>query len=338
MKYLHEVDNKYEKKYVLIALIFHILIISTIVYFKNSSDDKVEQQLSESSLSDNGDLSDSDNSLNQEFLDIAHEKELERLESEKLNANAVSSAEVNEAVKTFNDNIKKEEQRKVDERIKIENERIELVKKEKKEKLDKINLEKKQKRERIESEKKEKDRLNKLEQDKKLKKEQDRIKKENDQKQAQAQEKERLRIEKTRMEEEAKRKKSIAAMKKAQLDKQRADIAKRKSMQNKGYNSNSKALSNSEKIEILKIYRDQVFNKVYSNWLRPSYSKRGWSCKAIITQDSSGTVKKVNIVNCQGDLKFQESVKRAIYKSSPLPLPRDSSLFNKTIEITFKVT
>ena len=315
MKYLHEIVDKKEKKYLVMALAFHIILFS-LIFLKNSSTNELENNVPpESSLSDNGEIGDNNTTIDQELLEINNEKEIEKLNEKKLNANAVSSKDVDSAIKSFNDEIKKEE-----ERIKkIENDKIEAIKREQKEKEDKLAKEKA-------------DKLAKEKADKLAKEKADKLAKEK----ADKENKERL--EKIRKNEEDKRKKSIEAMKRASLDKQKADQERRMSNQNRGYDSKTKSLSKSEKMAILKVYRDQVYNKVYGNWIRPSYSKKGWSCKAIVNQSRTGKVNSVKIINCQGDSNFQESVKRAIYKSSPLPLPKDNSLFNDTIEITFKVT
>lgn len=320
MKYLHEISSRNEKKYIVISLCFHIVMIS-IIYFKfYSNTDIINQSAPESSLSDVGLISDTNSSNNQERLNNEHEKELIRLEKEKLNANAVSAVDVDKAVKDFKDNIKKEENKQIAEKLKIENEKKESIIKEKKIQQEKKELEKSAIEQRN---KKQQELKNKKEQELKDKKE-DELKKQ--------------KIEKIKKAEELKRQKSMEAMKKASIERQNAERQRRMNQQNRGYNSQSKSLSNNEKMALLKLYRDQMYNKVYSNWFRPSYSKKGWSCKAIINQSRNGTVNSVKIIQCQGDSLFQDSVKKAIYKSSPLPLPKDDSLFNDTIEITFKVT
>lgn len=325
MKYLHEINGRNEKKYIVISLCFHIVMIS-IIYFKfYSKNDIINQSAPESSLSDAGLISDTNSSNDQERLNNEHEKELIRLEKEKLNANSVSAVDVDKAVKEFKDNIKKEENKKIAEKLKIENEKKESIIKEKKLQQEKKELEKSAL-----------DQKNKKQQELKDKKEQE-LK---DKKEQELKDKElkKQKIEEIKKAEELKRQKSMEAMKKASIEKQNAERQKRMSQQNRGYDSQSKSLSNNEKMAMLKLYRDQMYNKVYSNWFRPSYAKKGWSCKAIINQSRNGTVNSVKIVQCQGDALFQESVKKAIYKSSPLPLPKDDSLFNDTIEITFKVT
>lgn len=339
--YLHEKEIG-KNKYFIMAVIFHIAIISVILFVKKPFSDNMEFTAPpESSISDATELSNDNTIVDEELLENTPEKEVEEIDK-KFNANAVSSQEVNKAIENFNDNIKKQEEMKIAEQKRVENEKIEAIKQEKLKKetaallekqkaeqeiINKKNLEKLKKEQQAQKEKQNKEleaKKNKALKEKEL---QDKKKKEN--------------LEKSIKAEQERKKKSAEAIKKATLEKQKAAKAaqaKRNSINNRGYNSTQKSLSNNEKLALLKLYRDQVYNKVYSNWLRPSYSKRGWECKVHVTQSNRGEVKNVKIVSCHGDKNFQESVKKAIYKSSPLPLPKDKSLFNSTIEIKFKVT
>lgn len=340
--YLHEKEIG-KNKYFIMAVIFHIAIISAIFFVKKPFSDDVEFTAPpESSTSEATELSEENTIIDEELLENTPEKEVEEIDK-KFNANAVSSQEVNKAIENFNDNIKRQEEKKVAEQKRLENEKIEAIKQEKLKKEESALLERqKAEQQKIEKQKVEKQindkkNLEKLKQQKELE-----AKKNKALKEKELQEKKRKEnLEKSIKAEQERKKKSADAIKKATLEKQKANRAaqaKRNSINNRGYNSTQKSLSNSEKLALLKIYRDQVYNKVYSNWLRPSYSKRGWECKVHVTQSNRGEVKNVKIVSCHGDKIFQDSVKKAIYKSSPLPLPKDKSLFNSTIEIKFKVT
>jgi colicin import membrane protein len=47
-------------------------------------------------------------------------------------------------------------------------------------------------------------------------------------------------------------------------------------------------------------------------------------------------VTNVRIGNCNGDQAVRESIEAAVYRASPLPPPPDPSLFERSLEITFK--
>lgn len=347
--YLHEKDES-KKFYIIIAICFHIALFLGIFMFKSSSDelDATQQENPpESSTQDNAIVS--DENLKSED-DIAKEKEIEALNSQSMKANAVPAEQVEKAIKDHNNKIaedKAEAERERQEKIReIAAEKKRVADAIEKKRQDEIALNKK-----IEDEKqakiKEQEDLKaqkKLEKQKELleakKKEQEALDKKREIQEAK--EKAEL-LEKAKAAEELRKQKSAEAIKKSEAERQsllkkKAAEATKKANQNRGYDSDKDSISNDQKLAYLRAYRDDVYNKVYSNWLRPSYSKRGWECKVHVTQSSTGQVRDVKIISCQGDADFQNSVKKAIFKSSPLPLPKHDSLFNNTIEIKFKVT
>lgn len=329
--YIHE-EEKGKNKYFILAIVFHFALIIGVLFFKSSNNEEAPPESSTASTEISQD--NLDNSVvDEELLEKNPEEEVE-LDNQKLNANAVSSKEVNEAIDKYHEKINREKQEKIKEQKRIEQEKIAAKKRIEDEKLALIKKEQeiKKKKEKELQEKINKEKQEKENAVKKQKELEDKKKKE-----LEAQKK-KLELEKIKKAEAERKRKSAEAIKKAEIDRQKAAQAKRNSLNNRGYNSTQKSLSNNEKLAMLKLYRDQVYNKVYSNWIRPSYSKRGWECKVHVTQSNRGEVKSVKIVRCQGDNAFQESVKKAIFKSSPLPLPKHPSLFNSTIEITFKVT
>lgn len=337
--YPHEQDES-KKKYLIVAVIFHLLLFFGIFLFKGfNTEAEVEVNNDippESSTLDNAVVSD------ENLQDLEEKKkEVETLQKDSMKANAIDASKVEEAIQNHNNEI-------AETAAKAERERLDKIRKaeevKERKRQDEIALKKK-----IEDEKQEKIKQEKAAKEakeeavrKEKQKEEDRKKLE--EKQKAQEEKEKLeRIEKAKAAEEERKRKSAEAIKKAEAERQsllkkKALEAKRLSNQNRGYDSSQKSLSNDQKLAYLRAYRDDIYNKVYSNWLRPGYSKRGWECVAHITQTPTGKVTNVKIVSCQGDTEFQNSVKKAIYKSSPLPLPKHDSLFNETVEIKFKVT
>ena len=83
-------------------------------------------------------------------------------------------------------------------------------------------------------------------------------------------------------------------------------------------------------------YIMHITQKVENNWLRPANTGDDQSCEIIVTQAMSGDVIDVVLQSCTSDVAFQRSVKRAVHKASPLPLPLDAALFERKIHFKFK--
>lgn len=345
--YPHEQDES-KSKYLIIAICFHIVLVLSFFIFKGFTSDAeatATEEPPESSTQDTAEMSDSNL---QSIEDLQKQAELDKLKKESMVANSIPARDVEEAIAEHKNRLDSEQK---------------AIEEARQEKIRKIAEAKEQKRQeeiaikkKAEDEKKAADeaKQEKIRQDKEKADEKKRLEKEKADKLKDEQEKqEKLdkakKIEEAKKLEEDRKRKSAEAIKKAEdakreqqlkqaLMKKKADEAARSSANNKGYNSDKPSLSNNEKMAFLRAYRDDVYNTVYSNWIRPSYSKRGWECKVHVTQTNTGKVVNVKIVSCQGDADFQDSVKKAIFKSSPLPLPKHPSLFNDTVEIKFKVT
>lgn len=330
--YPHQQDDS-KSKYFIIAICFHIALVLSFFVFKGLSSDAeatTTEEPPESSTQDTAEMADSNL---QSIEDLQKQAELDKLKKESMVANSIPARDVEEALSDHKNRLDSE-QRAIEEARQEKLRKIEEAKEQKRQQ--EIAIKKK-----AEDDKKAADEKKRLEKEKadkaeKLKDEQEKLEK--------AQ-----KIEEAKKLEEERKRKSAEAIKKAEdakreqqlkqaLMKKKAAEAARSSANNKGYNSDKPSLSNNERMAFLRAYRDDVYNSVYSNWIRPSYSKRGWECKVHVTQTNTGKVINVKIVSCQGDSDFQDSVKKAIFKSSPLPLPKHPSLFNDTVEIKFKVT
>ena len=106
---------------------------------------------------------------------------------------------------------------------------------------------------------------------------------------------------------------------------------------------------NSPQLNILKSsYISNIEAKIKSFW---SYqgAEDNWSCDVLINQFQSGSVKAVKILGCDiGNNEnpamskskaqaFGNSIRRAVFKSSPLPLPPDEVVFDRELIIKFSV-
>lgn len=85
-------------------------------------------------------------------------------------------------------------------------------------------------------------------------------------------------------------------------------------------------------------YRTLLIQTIERNWNRPATARPGLECTLNVTQATGGTVLDVKIGDCNGDQAVRESVANAVYRSSPLPAPRDARAFERRLVIVFKPT
>ena len=106
---------------------------------------------------------------------------------------------------------------------------------------------------------------------------------------------------------------------------------------------------NSPQLNILKSsYVNSIEEKIKSFWNYQG-AEDNWSCDVLINQFQSGAVKAVKILGCDiGNNEnpamskskaqaFGNSIRRAVFKSSPLPLPPDEAVFDRELIIKFSV-
>ena len=88
-------------------------------------------------------------------------------------------------------------------------------------------------------------------------------------------------------------------------------------------------------------YINQIARTIKANWVYQG-AKDNWGCDVYILQDESGNIQSVNIQSCKVDNKskmksFRNSIERAVYKSSPLPVAPSSKVFDRELLFFFKV-
>lgn len=85
-------------------------------------------------------------------------------------------------------------------------------------------------------------------------------------------------------------------------------------------------------------YIEIIKQKVTRNWFRPAGAKEGLSCTVMVRLIPGGEVLDVRILTSSGDPVFDRSVETAVLKASPMPLPPDTSLFERfrVLQFVFK--
>jgi colicin import membrane protein len=94
------------------------------------------------------------------------------------------------------------------------------------------------------------------------------------------------------------------------------------------------------------IWVESVITKINTYW-RYSGARSDWSCYVFITQDRNGNVNTVEVDNCGDSImnidanpklnSFKNSIERAVYNASPLPLALSEDAFSEQIIFEFRV-
>ena len=83
-------------------------------------------------------------------------------------------------------------------------------------------------------------------------------------------------------------------------------------------------------------YMFAIQQAVERNWVRPANAEVGLECVVNVRQLPGGEVVDVSIGRCNGDQTIKQSIRSAVYKASPLPAPRDPSVFDRSLTLIFK--
>jgi SH3 domain protein len=122
------------------------------------------------------------------------------------------------------------------------------------------------------------------------------------------------------------------AEEKRKIEEEKAKEAKKKLKQAK------EVLANHLKL-LKQAYVENIAARIKSNW-RYQGAEDDWTAKVYIVQDRDGSVLAVDVRNTNvGDSSrakvFKDSIRRAVYKSSPLPSAPDDAVFDKELVVTF---
>ena len=91
---------------------------------------------------------------------------------------------------------------------------------------------------------------------------------------------------------------------------------------------------------------ESVITKINTYW-RYSGARSDWSCYVFITLDRNGNVNTVDVDNCGDSImnidanpklnSFKNSIEKAVYNASPLPLALSEDAFSEQIIFEFRV-
>jgi hypothetical protein len=84
-------------------------------------------------------------------------------------------------------------------------------------------------------------------------------------------------------------------------------------------------------------YAFKIQEKIFLNWVQ-DFGEIGWECSIEVIQNKYGTVLDFSFGSrCHNDNNFRNSIKKAVYSSAPLPLPKDDKVFESKLRFTFVV-
>jgi colicin import membrane protein len=125
----------------------------------------------------------------------------------------------------------------------------------------------------------------------------------------------------------------LAAEQKA-LDQQRQERQLRELLAAQQADAARKAAS--ARANALAEYIALIRARVRQGWILPQGLQGNPEAVFLVTQIPSGDVITVKLLKSSGIPAYDQAVERAILKSSPLPLPRDPSLFERELKLTFR--
>jgi len=83
-------------------------------------------------------------------------------------------------------------------------------------------------------------------------------------------------------------------------------------------------------------YMYAIQQRIKMNWVQPPTATSGLECVVNIRQFPGGEVASVTIGSCNGDSVVRRSIENAVRLASPLPTPKDPSVFDRNIRLTFR--
>ena len=133
---------------------------------------------------------------------------------------------------------------------------------------------------------------------------------------------------KKKQESESKAKEEQANKKKKEQKEHEDQLSQQLKEEESARNSQARATAQ-------QVWVAQVTTKIEDNWLQPPGMADNFQCKVHVQLLPGGQVVGVTLMDSCGNTVLDDSVKRAVLKSDPLPTPADPSAFDRDITFTF---
>ncbi|VAW81232.1 TolA protein [hydrothermal vent metagenome] len=142
--------------------------------------------------------------------------------------------------------------------------------------------------------------------------------------------------EKERKAEEARKKAAAEKKRKAEEARKKAEAEREMRERLAAEQERLRAQRDSAMQRMIDEYGLYIKEKVQRSWIRPSGSSASLSCVVNVRLIPGGEVVDVKIVRSSGNAAFDRSVEAAVFKASPLPVPKDPEVMEKFRSITFE--
>lgn len=153
---------------------------------------------------------------------------------------------------------------------------------------------------------------------------------------AQAQAKRKAKEEARRKAEEEKRKAAAQAKaeRKAQEEARKLKEAEQRAQAHREEQARRRQMEAARRARQADIWRIAIKTKIERNWLQPP-AVRTTPCEVVVEQDRKGEVLSAKVRSCRASQAWQESLRNAVLKASPMPPPPRDDLFDRHLVITF---
>ena len=129
---------------------------------------------------------------------------------------------------------------------------------------------------------------------------------------------------------------ALKRLKEKQLEQTRALDAKQQQLQQKmlqqQMQQDQKQIEKMRAVQmqgVLDQYKGQIIQAIQNQWIVPDSANRTLSCVLLINLAPGGVVLNVKTLTSSGDPVLDRSARVAVFKASPLPVPKDPAVFEK---------
>ena len=131
--------------------------------------------------------------------------------------------------------------------------------------------------------------------------------------------------------EEARKKAAAAKEKAAEKARAEAQQKQREAALEQQIGSEAQALKSAAQ----RAWIAAITEKLRENWVRPPSVPNEISATVAVTLQDNGHIVSVEVTKSSGNVLYDDSVRRAVLKSDPLPLPDDPQAFDPNLSLTF---
>lgn len=88
---------------------------------------------------------------------------------------------------------------------------------------------------------------------------------------------------------------------------------------------------------VLDQYKAKIIQAIQQQWIVPTSASKTLSCVLLVRLAPGGVVLNVQTVTSSGNAALDRSARVAVFKASPLPVPKDPAVFNQFRELRLTV-